>query len=426
MYDNLYLRPVKESVFKAINYQISKKKGLNITRYEMVNLIPCGQIDPAQPDSGAMLLVDDNNFCTELHTGAEPDSDMISGKTLYGGWLRKIWGHFLMGGTARLWPMTNLEFASEIDTVIFFSNDHAMKWLMTPGSNYYEIMRLLGLGNKMRIVSRSVKVEELLVPDISFEHDVFYSDEGAQTFRFIRENALKEQVEVPDIHPSKVFFTRSGLKNAIKDEINISHIEQLFANNGYTVISPETLSITEMVHMLDKATDMVSLSGSTAHNFVFTSDASSKRFAIIERHAWVNTFQITINRMLGIYPAIVDAYYLPNFSTSQGFVFLYSFTEYLHRFVTDRNMTSGQFDKSKTRKFRRHELSRYLLRYRRYYGNSEALEPWEILTAQTLAEAVVETRARYPEWLVELRPLLWYDYLTPRFYLRMLKRLLKR
>lgn len=425
MQDNLYMRPIKKSVFESISSQICKRDNLNIIQHRKVNLIPRGQIDPTQTKDNVILLVDDNNFCTELHSEIKAEDRMIMGKTLYGGWLRKIWGHFLMGGTARLWPITEPEFASEIDTVVFFSNDDTMESLMIPGSNYYEIMRLLGIENKIRILHEPVMVEELFVPDISFEHDVFYSDEAAKTFRFIRENALKSQIRIRDEYPSKVFFTRSKIKNAINDEINISHMNQLFADNGYAVISPESLSIIEMVNLLDKATDIISLSGSTAHNFVFTPNAPTKRFAIIERHAWVNTFQITINRMLEINPAIVDAYYLPNFSTSQGFVFLYGFTDHLHHFAVDRNLTSIQFDKSKTLKFRRHELSRYLLRYRRYYGNSEALEPWEIPTAQTIAEAVVETRARYPEWLVELRPLLWYDYLTPRFYLRALKRLLK-
>lgn len=198
----------------------------------------------------------------------------------------------------------------------------------------------------------------------------------------------------------------------------------MFADNGYEVIAPEQLSVTQLIRMFDGASEIASVGGSTAHNFVFASPKDERHYIVMERHATPNTFQINIDDMSEILPDYVDAFYMPGFSSSQDRTVLFAMTPQLKAFVRAMGWNDAAFGNYDSVKERRRELRQYLRRHRRYFGNSESIEPWETDCAPVLAEAVLETRERYWRWLQELRPLLWYDYLTPRFYLRAIKRLI--
>lgn len=417
-----YLRPIKRAIQSKVRSGITHRTGLSTTELSGVRLSPLGQLTRPFAHASDKLLIDDNDFCTLCEAcGNAPTPGFETGVFLFGGYLRKIWGHFLMGGTARLWPVAGG--GLKVDGVIFFAHDAE---LVAPEGNYLELLKLAGVADKMHIFHGQEIVigpeATLIVPEISFEHDRFHSEECAATFDFIRRNALR-QAPTTDYSPEKVFLTRSGLRNAKTNEVNISHLDHFFSDNGYAVISPEKLSLPEMVRLLDGTRELAFISGSTAHNLVFATPRADRRVTIIERHAWVNTFQTNINLMCGIEAHMVDGFRMPVFSTSQGFVFMYGLTGELAAYARDMKMDTSAFESCGTNAHRRLELRQYLRRYRRYYGNSQALEPWEVEGASSLAEAVVESREYYSEWLGELRPLLWFDFLTPRFYLRAAKRL---
>lgn len=414
-----YLRPRKASAFKALSEALTYKTGLRVGEATDVLLVPRGQIPAPFPPSVGEYIVDDNDFLTEiLPPKSREASRRLSGRTLYGGWLRRIWGHFLMGGLARMWVATIPQFLDGIDHVLFFSGDFDG----TLSGNYLEVMELLGVAGKMVILDSPVEVEHLLIPEISFEHDVFNSAECKATFRYICNKALSEDADASEM-PRKVFLTRSALKSARTDEVNLDKLDRLFADNGFEVISPEQISLARLIRIFHHAEEIASISGSTAHNFVFSLPDRNRRYTIIERHATPNTFQINIDRMLGITPDYIDSFHMPVFSSSQDRPVLYAMTGELESYAKERGWNIIGFGHYDSVRQRRHELARYLLRHRRYFGNSESFEPWEVDCASVLAEAVMDARDYYSPWLRDLRPLLWYDYLTPRFYMRALKRL---
>lgn len=413
-----FLRPIKGSLYLSLHNRIHKKEELDIKEYSNINLRPLGQIDINlyKKDN---LIIDDNDFCS-LITPVKEQKVTLEGQVLYGGYLRKIWGHFIMGGLARIWPMLNETFASEIDRIIFIAHD---KDLMNLRGNYSEIMELLGISNKCTIISynQTLSIEKLYVPDISFEHDVFYSDSCDLTFKKIIETALKG---IPSPTPSKrLFLTRSQLKNASKNEVNLSKFEQLFKDNGFEIIAPEKISISELIRLFNEADTIVSPSGSTAHNFVFIPRKQNTKTIILERHAWVNTFQTNIEKMTNYLSLHIDAFWMPKLSSSQDFTFLYDFTPQFINFIqkysikTDKDFLLQMPNKKGLKKF--------MIRHRRYYGNSESVEIWEQDSAGALIEAVVETRNYFYRWLINYEPLMWFDYFTPRFYLRKLKKKIK-
>lgn len=421
--DNLaYLRPRKREAFSMLKGALAHKTQLRIEEARNVVLVPSGQIPAPFPQSAGEYIVDDNDYVAEMFPGEDVSADMrLRGKTLYGGWLRKIWGHFLMGGLARMWAVTVPDFLDGIDNVLFFSNDFTDGQLQ---GNYLEIMKLLGVADKMVVCRCNVEAEHLFVPEISFEHDRFNSVECKATFGLIRRRALEVTGESPERKDRKLFLTRSFLKNARVDEVNLDKVERMFSDNGFEIVAPERMSVTQLVRMFGEASEIASISGSTAHNFVFAPDDNDIRFIIMERHAMPSTFQINIDDFKGISPLYVDAFYMPVFSSSQDRPVLFAMTPELESFVKWMGWDSRAFGDYGSTGSRRRELRRYLMRHRRYFGNAESMEPWEIDCAPVLAEAVLVTRGYYSRWLEQLRPLLWYDFLTPRFYMRALKRML--
>ena len=417
-----YLRERKRGATASLVSKLECRSGLEIRTFRDVSLKPLGQIPAPYPETSGHLIVDDNEFLAEVMPKKPTGGERIAGVSLYGGWLRRVWGHFLMGGTARLWPIAKGDLLKDVDTVIFFSND-----LKEPlGGNYLELMQLLGVADKIRIIDHAVCVDRLIVPDISFEHDVFSSVECRDTFDYIRMNALKcRSRKTRRNAPKKIFLTRLRLKNALTNEVNLDKIDKLFSDNGFDVISPERMSLTEMINLFEEATELATLSGSIAHNLIFDAPSSDRRHIIIERHPRPNTFQINIDLMMGYRTVYVDGFYLPNFSCSSNSVMLYAMTPQLMDFADRANWDMRSFDGYNSTKTKRKELKQFLSRYRRYFGNSETIAEWEIEDAPVIAEAVIDTCRHYNRWLIDHMPLLWFDYLTSGFLYRAVKSMLR-
>lgn len=414
-----YLRPRKQEA--SINFvsNLERKSNLKIKTIRNVFISPLGQIPAPYPPSEGEYIVDDNDFLAELKSSAL-SGETLHGRTLYGGWLRKVWGHFLMGGMARLWPLIDESFTKNIDNILFFSNDFTGNQLT---NNYLEIMQHLGIDKKIKILHSPASIECLIIPEISFEHDRFFSTECRDTFNYIRQRALSSQDDTEHTYPKKVFLTRSFLRDAVKNEINIQRLDKLFSDNGYEIIAPERTPVSRLIKIFDRAETIASLSGSTAHNLIFDSPDSDREHIIIERHPRPNTFQLNIDTMMRFNTTYVDGFYLPNFSCSSNSVMLFAFTPQFKALADSKQWATGAFENFDTTAVKRKELKQYFSRYRRYFGYGETIAEWEIEYAEAIAEAVIDTQYHYRQWLYQRLPLFWIDYISPRFLYRFLKNL---
>lgn len=435
-----YVRPLKARRIREVFDSIACRRELNVMTLPSSLLSFEGQVSPPPSGVPGTVLVDDNDFCAI----ATPESPLASqrgsadksrcgfvthslpGRTLYGGYIRRTWGHFLLGFTARLWHFVYDSAFTDYDQIVF----HSEIPLDELAGNYRELFRLLGLenwldGGRIVFVDKSVHLEKLVAGDIAYEHDRYYSPRMRELFQRIRARALEGIT--PARSDRKIFLTRSGLRNATRDEVNICRLDRFFADAGFEIVSPEKLSLTALIRMMAEASEIASISGSTAHNFLFAPPGKGCRFTVIDRHPHCNVFQVSIDKMLDIDVTYVDASWLPRFASSQDRVALFGLTPQLAAYAAARGMstaawTDGDDTPQADRRRRKKELRQYLRRYRRYYGESESLESWEIADADVLADAAISTRAHYPEWLERHYPLTWYDYLTPRTLLRPLFR----
>ncbi|MBD5362072.1 MAG: glycosyltransferase family 61 protein [Bacteroides sp.] len=409
-----YLRPKKAGVYRRISGDYVDRTGdLRIDEHEDVVLTPLGQLAGASTDSGlADVIIDDCDFCASIKKSAPGAAVRINGRVLYGGYFRSQWGHFLMNTTSRLWPLFTGAIQG-VDKILFFS-DNNQDFIPQRG-NYREFLELAGILDKVFIVSGAVEVESLIVPEMAFEHTRYFSSEARAVFDAVRESAMETS---PGEFSDKVFLTRSSLPGAARDEININKLDELFLRNGYQIVSPEKVCLRQLINILNRAGHIASVSGSTAHNFVFA--GRDAEFIIVERTAVVNVYQIGIDLICGISPILIDAYRLPQIAPATGRLFLYGATGQLEEFISARGWSGHTFDCND--KARKKELSGFLKRYKRLYGYSTGIAEWEIGHSEAISEAYVESYAYYQPWLERRVPVLLADYFSPVCLYRRLRR----
>lgn len=300
MLENWYMRPRKAALLaEAIDRYEDLSGRLGVACHDEVTLVPLGQMPGVAPESG--LLIDDCDFCSRITPGLAERVPHFPGVTLYGGWLRKAWGHFLMNSTARLWPC----FVGErIDRIVFFSDSPDMFPLK---DNYREFFALAGLLDKIEIISGEAVFERLLVPDISLEGGMALSREFLLPFMAVREEALRSGAL--SAAAGRLLLARSRWKNNDRIQLNSSFTERIFAAGGFTPVSPESVGLAELVRLMNGAEEVASFSGSTAHNLLFC--APGARFVSIERAAANNMYQAAIFRLLDVRATPVDAFWQP-------------------------------------------------------------------------------------------------------------------
>lgn len=398
--DTSYLRTRKarRTLEIAASY-VDRSGTLTVGELRDVALKPIGELIGACERHDDKLIVDDCDYCARIATPS--GGRRLSGTVLYGGFWRSAWGHFLMNSTARLWPL----FTGAVKSV-----DHIL-FMVAPADNvaidgnFKEFVELAGIADKIVTTTDEIAVERLLVPEIAFENCAYYSREAMAVFE-----AVKRAVPDTGIAVEKLFLTRSGLPDARYDEINIERLDDLFSLNGYRVVSPERIPLSEMIGMMRGARHLASVAGSLSHNFVFADRGSDA--VVIERGAVSNVYQIGLSMMVGLPTTFIDAFRLPRIAPSTGQLFLFGATDCLERFIADRGWQGHRF--ASDSRARRSELRRFMRRFLRRYGHSTGVESWVIDDMTAVGEAYLESYDYYRRWLDRRSPLTPADYLSPR------------
>ncbi|MBO4954920.1 MAG: glycosyltransferase family 61 protein [Muribaculaceae bacterium] len=405
-----YMRQAKQAVASAALERIEDLSGkLNLRRLHDVTLTPQGVI----PDVEATphRLIDDCEYCTSITEGGSGEA--IPGRTLYGGYLRSAYGHFLMNTTARLWPVFDEE-AAEYDRIVFFSDN--MREAEISG-NAREFLQLAGVWEKCVVLpGRSYRFEHIDAADPSIMYGRYSSRELLLPFEKVRAEALRRFGEtLPD---TPVVISRSGWKDSAKTQINIGAIETVFTDNGYEAMSPESTPLGYMVARLNSAREVVSPSGSAAHNILF---APEKPLVVLERSAPPNMYQLGIDKARCGDTTYIDCYWQPFMMGSVFNLTIYGLTAQMRRFIADRGMRLSEGPEKEMERHPRREFRRHLAHNRVYNGYGVGLMQWEDESLQAVAEAYYDSLARYGRYLNRMTPVAWYDYLSPRVWYRLVR-----
>lgn len=410
MVDRSYMRPQKSACnLRDWNGYADRTSTLHVRRLSDVAIVAMGQLPGIEPDNNR--IIDDCDYYAEISGRDTKNCEHIGGTVLYAGYLRWSWGHFLLNSTARLWPLFNGQ-AQNVDKIVFFAESDSVNGLK---GNFREFFQLLGLIDKCLILKGGTYgFDELIVGEPALEIGCYYSNEFMLPFNEVRRRVLSDQshqqADKP-LHPG-IILTRSQWNGNDKMQINLEVLDRLFTSNGYVAVSPERISLSELIAVMNSADEIVSYSGSTAHNILF---CNNKPLILLERCAANNLYQVGIMKMMKNANVPVDCFYQPLLTSSTDNLTIYGFTPELKRFAAARGFSLPQFVGSTYKEFRT-----CLRVYRRHYGYGYGLNQWEVSEAPAIYEAYFDSYARYCKYLDRRRPVIWSDFLSPRVLYRMI------
>jgi len=357
---------------------------------------------------------------TELVGGGYEPSvlpEMEQKKVVYCGYFQMQWGHFLMQSCNRLWYA--LDDRENVDEYIF-AIDEGAEIPDISGSNYEGLFSLLGIAGKVRIVNTPTRFREVIVPQESFAITRFVRSGFASLFSTLRERALAGGDAAPS-GPKKVLLGRSAFAKAAEMEMGLRDMEHHFSDNGYAVISPENVSIANLIRMMDSAEEIVTFSGSAAHNIVFAPRGA--KITVIDRYPYVNYFQTAIDLAFGFDVTYVDANaFVRPVAVGLG-PFIYTPNKYFDAYCSRRGLDfMAPPSDSECRK----TVRRFMRIFRKEYGRRYDMPSYLLEHKPDMRDALSDSRRHYDE---RIHCPLWYRIalsLTPAILARDLYRTAKR
>jgi capsular polysaccharide biosynthesis protein len=188
----------------------------------------------------------------------------LKGKSIFCGWLIPHYGHFLMETLSRLWCLNELN-TSEFTFVFNYYNEgnHFIDEKMWAK----ELLLSFGVTpDKIIFADGNYYVERLYIPSQSLIlHSSVNSKAQAYIWNTIK-NHLTKRLEKT---PKKVYLSRSKLVRDKRKMLNEIDVESAFKEAGFTIIYPETMSLTEQVTLMASANVVAGPSGSALHNAAF-------------------------------------------------------------------------------------------------------------------------------------------------------------
>ncbi|MDD2725038.1 MAG: glycosyltransferase 61 family protein [Methylovulum sp.] len=194
----------------------------------------------------------------------------ITGKAVYGGIISNHYGHFLLETLSRAWYLIKSS-----EDIYFYragakekngSNDGLMAWQK-------EILSHLVIDiDRFKIIDKPLIFEELIIPGFGYIIETFFAQEQAAALIQLGEKLTGNKT--PALKYDKVWLSRSlQKKGAIAGE---KKFEQALHNEGFTIVHPEKLSLTEQIGLFENASVVAGFTGSAFHTLIFAKNKGVK------------------------------------------------------------------------------------------------------------------------------------------------------
>lgn len=215
------------------------------------------------------------------------ETEKIDKTIIFMGPLKTHWGHFLIDFCTRLWFLC--ESQTEYD-IAYCGFQHKEKELPKEYVEFFSLMDITK--ERLHDIRRPTAVEKVIIPEQSFVPGQYFYEEFLNIFNRVTQKVNKQKYQIYD----KVYFTRTKLYN--KREIGEELIEKIFSNNGFKVLSPEKLTVSEQIAYVSNCKVFASLEGTVAHNIIFAQKETKQ--IILTKHKYVNLRQQWLEKILNI------------------------------------------------------------------------------------------------------------------------------
>ena len=332
---------------------------------------------------------------------------------VYCGYMVNHWGHFLIEGVTRLWYF--LEQDASVDKYVFFLDEGEQRQIQ---GNYREFFQLLGIWDKLEFINRPTTFRRVIVPDRGIHMRQGYAPKLLGVFDRIAENVRPQ----PDWDtPEKIYFSRSQFQKGQPFEFGFDALDNFFAKNGYTILYPEKVPLSRMIHYIRSCQVVATLSGTLPHNMLFA--RNGQKVEIIERLVINNDNQTDVNRMRDLDVVYVDAN-IPVYTIDFVGPFIMGYTPELQRFAQDRGYQPPDA-RYLTKKHYKSCFVRYIKSYQDLYRYNWFQYDWYGPFADSLYEGFQAGHQFFGDYLDGKRPFLWHHYFELHYWKQFVKRLLK-
>ena len=334
-------------------------------------------------------------------------------KVVYCGYLIHHWGHFLIEGVTRLWYF--MENDSTVDKYVFFLDENEEREIK---GNYREFLELLKIWDKLEIINKPTTYREVIVPELGIHVLNSFVPKLLRVFDTIAENVIPDPSwETPE----KIYFSRSQFKKAQAFEFGFDTLDNFFEKNGYTILFPEKLSLSRMIHYVRNAEVVATLSGSASHNTLFA--ASGQKVEIVERQIISDDDQSGINRMKKLNVTYIDAN-IPLYPIDCVGPYIMGYTPELAHFAQDHGYAAPDCAFISEKHYRTCFV-KYMKAYIDLYNYNWFMANWYGPFADSLYEGYRAGYRYFSDYIERKKPYRWYHYLQFHYWKQFIKRLMK-
>jgi len=419
--DYRYMRPKKAAALKQwCDFPVEVRKDPVIWQGRNATILPLRKDPELQFGRGGVVDCDGNYVDLSAiplrvqYSYPYENPEYRDEKVVYCGYLINHWGHFLIEAVTRLWYF--MENDETVDKYVFFIEEGSDREI---SGNYLEFLKLLKIWDRLEIISKPVTYREVIVPELGIVCRESYTPKLLKVFDAVAENV------VPDPSwetPEKIFYSRSQFAKGIPYEFGFDCIDNFFEKNGYTILHPEKVPLSRMIHYIRNSKVVASLSGSLPHNMLFANQG--QKLEIVERLVINDDNQTDVNRMRELDVTYIDAN-MPVYSVNFVGPFIMGYTENLQRFAEDHGYAAPD-SRYLTERYRKKCFARYMKAYEDLYDYRWFMEDWFAQFAESLYEGFQAGLGYFGDYINRKKPYRWYHYFEFHYWKQFVKRLLGR
>lgn len=419
--DYRYMRPKKAAALKQwCDFPVEIRENPTIWQGSNATILPLRKDPSLQFGRGG--VVDCNGSYVDMsaiplrvqHSYPFENAPFRDEKVVYCGYLINHWGHFLIEAVTRLWYF--MENDTTIDKYVFFIEENANREIT---GNYLEFLKLLKIWDKLEIINTPTTYREVIVPELGIVCRESYTPKLLKVFDAVAENVVADPSwETPE----KIFYSRSQFKKGIPFEFGFECIDNFYEKNGYTILYPEKVPLSRMIHYIRNAKVVASLSGSLPHNMLFANQC--QKLEIVERLVINDDNQTDVNRLRELDVTYIDAN-MPVYSVNFVGPVIMGYNENLQRFAEDNGYCAPDAQYL-TERYRKRCFQRYMKAYEDLYDYRWFMEDWFAQFAESLYEGFQAGLSYYGDYLNRKKPYRWYHYFEFHYWKQFVKRLLGR
>ncbi|CAM4490429.1 glycosyltransferase family 61 protein [Paenibacillus macerans] len=340
-YVDLYVSKENIEAYRANEKQdYLRKAALNVKEVKNGIILPAkGDLSVSWALGG--VLDENGQFVKESHTRNEhvfggfyeydkQSVQQCDETVVFMGPFLSHWGHFICDQISRLWYiLPDIKKYRIAYCGWNWGGEQTSLW-----GNFLEFMHLLGLSDEQLIdVKKPMRFRSVIIPEFSYIQGEYYTEEFKNIYRTVVSN-----IEVSGLEPySHIYFTRRKFSDALNKERGEDEIESLFAANGYKILSPEQLTLSQQIYYMRNCDYMAAISGSITHNLLFAKEG--QKVIILNKMDLMNGYQMVIDNIMDVKISCVDVY-VKIFPVCFGLgPFLIGINRNLKNFVKDKGMT---------------------------------------------------------------------------------------